>query len=741
MSSSSATPALASATSAVASTSASASASAASASSPASYKLIGVLLAVGSGLFIGASFCLKKKGLIAAQKKAGGVAGEGHPYLRSWLWWSGMTLMVIGEVLNLVAYSFTDAILVTPLGALSVVVSNVLSHFVLKERLTTFGWLGSALCILGAIIIALNGPDEQTATTIVEFQKLFLSVGFLVWGSLVIVASIGMIWGKTHMLVYVSPFSHFKDCYLADTCSLQIGICSLLGGLSVACTSGLGASILTSIRGDNQFKHWFIYFLLAFVVVTLLSEINYLNKALELFNTAMVTPTYFVLFTSATLITSVILNKGFHTSAVNIVTIVLGFLVICCGITLLQLSKIDPEEIKSGVLDRRSTVLLSASRAEASHHAHLDAHEKGLDIEDPGIDALRGTAGAIGSIHRAISLRRNFSRAGSLTESAFDPREVTRRRGRNGAPGAAGSGPSAMEMGMQPVVRHQLYDEPMPYVRFPSLLTVAHSRSNDSHSLRYDAADKISLHSSLASPTFNPHKRSSTLKFADQDQVHKCELTILLDAPRLRDGSGGTVQHSLQPRAEGSHVHTSAAPSIPPLSADITSSTVSDFSAARSGSLFSTSAYTDPFTTPDLDNPTTPTVGSPPFPRSRGAYAVPRPSRAGSSSPSHRLSSDFPPSTRPIHHDSSVPDSPTPTPTRHRFALPSFGPSSRARTPSNQDHRAPHPKGPRDLEEQESEALVRQAESGNESGESESEGEGDESLGGRLEMFDSRDVL
>ncbi|GAA5933033.1 hypothetical protein JCM1841_003222 [Sporobolomyces salmonicolor] len=699
MSSSSATPALASATSAVASTSASASASAASASSPASYKLIGVLLAVGSGLFIGASFCLKKKGLIAAQKKAGGVAGEGHPYLRSWLWWSGMTLMVIGEVLNLVAYSFTDAILVTPLGALSVVVSNVLSHFVLKERLTTFGWLGSALCILGAIIIALNGPDEQTATTIVEFQKLFLSVGFLVWGSLVIVASIGMIffvaprWGKTHMLVY-------------------IGICSLLGGLSVACTSGLGASILTSIRGDNQFKHWFIYFLLAFVVVTLLSEINYLNKALELFNTAMVTPTYFVLFTSATLITSVILNKGFHTSAVNIVTIVLGFLVICCGITLLQLSKIDPEEIKSGVLDRRSTVLLSASRAEASHHAHLDAHEKGLDIEDPGIDALRGTAGAIGSIHRAISLRRNFSRAGSLTESAFDPREVTRRRGRNGAPGAAGSGPSAMEMGMQPVVRHQLYDEPMPY----------------------DAADKISLHSSLASPTFNPHKRSSTLKFADQDQVHKY-------APRLRDGSGGTVQHSLQPRAEGSHVHTSAAPSIPPLSADITSSTVSDFSAARSGSLFSTSAYTDPFTTPDLDNPTTPTVGSPPFPRSRGAYAVPRPSRAGSSSPSHRLSSDFPPSTRPIHHDSSVPDSPTPTPTRHRFALPSFGPSSRARTPSNQDHRAPHPKGPRDLEEQESEALVRQAESGNESGESESEGEGDESLGGRLEMFDSRDVL
>lgn len=89
----------------------------------------------------------------------------------------------------------------------------------------------------------------------------------------------------------------------------------MIGGLSVVCTSGLGATLVTSINGDNQFKFWFTYFILVFgkdrpyltvlqmlifrftVVVTLLTEINYLNKALELFNTAMVTPVYFVLFT------------------------------------------------------------------------------------------------------------------------------------------------------------------------------------------------------------------------------------------------------------------------------------------------------------------------------------------------------------------------------------------------------------------------------------------------------------
>ena len=86
----------------------------------------------------------------------------------------------------------------------------------------------------------------------------------------------------------------------------------MIGGLSVSVTTGLGAAIVTSAMGDNQFKHWFIYFLLGFVVITLrrllidllvnpltlvlaVTEIYYLNIALALFNTAMVTPTYYVI--------------------------------------------------------------------------------------------------------------------------------------------------------------------------------------------------------------------------------------------------------------------------------------------------------------------------------------------------------------------------------------------------------------------------------------------------------------
>ncbi|KAF8674939.1 hypothetical protein RHS04_07036 [Rhizoctonia solani] len=379
---------------------------------PSQYRSVGIILAVSSGVLIGSSFVFKKKGLIRSQK--GGPAGEGVGYLKSPLWWTGMIMMIIGELCNFGAYAFVEAIVVTPLGALSVVICAILSSIFLKEKLTFFGWIGCIQCIIGSVVIALNAPEEQSVTTIAEFKKLFLAPGFLSFGSVVIAVSLVIIfyfaprYGKTSMLWYIL-------------------VCSLIGGLSVSCTQGLGASIVTSIRGENQFKNWFIYFLLVFVVVTLLTEIYYLNIALALFNTAMVTPTYYVIFTFCTLVTSIILYQGLHATVTQILTVVLGFLMICTGITILQMSKVDPRKLQN--LDKRTTLLLAAAReqVEPSHSRtpsrarsgsrtggsigdveKQDGMDDGWDAcslaetEEPGLDALRGGGfGAVGTMVRA----------------------------------------------------------------------------------------------------------------------------------------------------------------------------------------------------------------------------------------------------------------------------------------------------------------------------------------------------
>lgn len=87
-------------------------------------------------------------------------------------------------------------------------------------------------------------------------------------------------------------------------------------------------------------------------------------------------------FTSATIVTSAILFQGFPGSVTSIINIVLGFLVICCGVILLQLSKsakdVPDAAIFKGDLDQVREV----------------AEQQESETE-PKADAIRGTAAII----------------------------------------------------------------------------------------------------------------------------------------------------------------------------------------------------------------------------------------------------------------------------------------------------------------------------------------------------------
>ncbi|KAG5577602.1 hypothetical protein H5410_057736 [Solanum commersonii] len=89
--------------------------------------MTGIILALLSSVFIGTSFIIKKKGLRRAAVVSGVRAGVGgYSYLLEPLWWIGMITMIVGEIANFVAYAFAPAVLVTPLGALSIIVRCVI---------------------------------------------------------------------------------------------------------------------------------------------------------------------------------------------------------------------------------------------------------------------------------------------------------------------------------------------------------------------------------------------------------------------------------------------------------------------------------------------------------------------------------------------------------------------------------------------------------------------------------------
>jgi hypothetical protein len=156
------------------------------------------------------------------------------------------------------------------------------------------------------------------------------------------------------------------------------------------------------------------------------------------------------MFTTCVLITSFILYQGLKASAVVLITMVLGFLVICLGITLLQMSKVDPSNFK---LDRRTTILLQTSRDHPKEKGGESEKEEVTQFEDPGMDALRGGFGAVGSIIRARSVSRRMSRSASMGgrwyDEAYDPKGMHRV-------GSVSSGKEGLNtMGMENLRRYQ----------------------------------------------------------------------------------------------------------------------------------------------------------------------------------------------------------------------------------------------------------------------------------------------
>ncbi|CAG8597108.1 12862_t:CDS:2 [Cetraspora pellucida] len=171
-------------------------------------KYIGLTLAVSSSLLIGTSFIITKKGLIDATRRHG-PSSDDHSYLKNPIWWAGMSTsvlmnfsfseipswficlllltffyfiaqnlpVVVGELLNFAAYSFAPAILVTPLGALSVLIGAVLASLFLKENLGRIGTVGCGLCLIGSINIVIHAPADRDILTVDEILAFALQPG------------------------------------------------------------------------------------------------------------------------------------------------------------------------------------------------------------------------------------------------------------------------------------------------------------------------------------------------------------------------------------------------------------------------------------------------------------------------------------------------------------------------------------------------------------------------------------
>ncbi|CAD6235713.1 unnamed protein product [Miscanthus lutarioriparius] len=299
--------------------------------------LKGSLLAVASSAFIGVSFIVKKKGLRRAGAAGARAGAGGYGYLLEPLWWVGMVTMLVGEIANFIAYMFAPAVLVTPLGALSIIVSAVLAHFTLNEKLRRVGVLGCGLCIVGSTMIILHAPQERTPSSVEQIWNLATQPSFLCYAAIAVGVSLflmlycGPRYGQTNIIVYV-------------------GICSVVGSLTVMSIKAVGIAIKLTIEGINQAGYFQMWVFAVVSTTCIVIQLVYLNKALDTFNTAVVSPIYYAMFTTLTILASAIMFKDWSGQrASNIASEICGFLTVLAGTVVLHSTR-EPDQTVSADL-------------------------------------------------------------------------------------------------------------------------------------------------------------------------------------------------------------------------------------------------------------------------------------------------------------------------------------------------------------------------------------------------------
>ncbi|KAJ8777103.1 hypothetical protein J1605_014486 [Eschrichtius robustus] len=289
---------------------------------------VGLGLALLSSFLIGTSVILKKKGLqrLVASGATRAVDG-GYGYLKDTMWWAGFLTMAAGEIANFGAYAFAPATVVTPLGALSILISAILSSYFLGESLNLLGKLGCAVCVAGSTVMVIHAPEEEKITTVMEMAAKMKDTGYIVFAVLLLVSCLILIfiiaprYGQRNILIYIV-------------------ICSVIGTFSVSAVKGLGITIKNLFQGLPVVRHPLPYILSLVLALSLSTQVNFLNKALDIFNTSLVFPIYYVFFTSLVVTSSIVLFKEWYSmSAVDIAGTLSGFVTIILGVFMLHAFK------------------------------------------------------------------------------------------------------------------------------------------------------------------------------------------------------------------------------------------------------------------------------------------------------------------------------------------------------------------------------------------------------------------
>ena len=354
---------------------------------PENHKYFGLLFALSSSFFIGSYWVVNKYSLTEisikktkqkieqaklvppkinvdpsddtlkkSRKSSGGSSVDNNhnnnsnlkfEFLWSKNWWLGILLMSFGEICNFIAYIFSPAILVTPLGALSIVVTSILSRIFLKEEISTLKIFGMILAIIGSFLISIYAPTtsiNNNFNQILNQNVLGRSSSLAYFITVIIFMSI--LWffildnnnNNNNSNKINITIKNFNGLWI-----LRIIYASFAGSFVVIITKLIGAGLVQIFEAENrndeifQHLHWAFFILPILIAVCISTEMVQIARALYKANASIVMPTFYISFTTITVFsTTFLFMEAGGSSYYDMVVLLCGFLLLCISVLFLH---------------------------------------------------------------------------------------------------------------------------------------------------------------------------------------------------------------------------------------------------------------------------------------------------------------------------------------------------------------------------------------------------------------------
>ena len=242
--------------------------------------LIGVALNLGGSLSINLSTNLIK----LAHNKNYATAPEHGPSPsllkspRKWwrhpggnrLWLFAIIVFAIANLVNFASFAFAAQSLLSALGSVQFLSNVAFSRLVNKEPITIWVYVGTAVIIVGCVLLVAFGNHESPTFTASELMELYNSPGtiaYLCCGAAVAVVAYAVYHigkkkvGGLRGQAISGPWARWLPILYALFSALP-------GTLSVLYGKSMSLLLRTTLAGDPQFGKWYTYIAAALFILT-----------------------------------------------------------------------------------------------------------------------------------------------------------------------------------------------------------------------------------------------------------------------------------------------------------------------------------------------------------------------------------------------------------------------------------------------------------------------------------------